>query len=113
MATSSNVQKPLYKRSEVFPSNYHLKEKQYAAFIYLEGAYQVSEWFDTEDEAQLELRCMEKRISYEVIETIEEEGFYPERARIMEEKYQASGRTNGLYTGLNMKDVQVFSNSSS
>ena len=113
MATSSPVQKPLYKRSEVLPSNYHLKEKQYAVFMCIGNYYEVSEWFDSEDEAELERRCMEKRVGYEVIETIEGEGFYPERARIMEEKYQASGRTNGLYTGLNMKDVQVSSNPSS
>ena len=30
------------------------------------------------------------------------EGVYPERATIIEEKYQASGRNNGLYTGLNL-----------
>lgn len=61
-------------------------------------------------EATLELRCLEKRINYELIETVEGEGFYPERAIIMEEKYQESGRTNGLYTGLNMKDGQVSNN---
>lgn len=58
-------------------------------------------------EATLELRCLEKRINYELIETVEGERFYPERAIIMEEKYQESGRTNGLYTGLNMQDGQV------
>ena len=47
-------------------------------------------------------------MSYELIETKEMEGMYPERATIVEEKYQASGRTNGLYTGLNMCDGQVF-----
>jgi hypothetical protein len=40
-----------------------------------------------------------------LIETVEGEGYYPERAKVIEEKYQASGRTNGLYTGLNMKDA--------
>jgi len=105
MATSSSVQKPIYKRSQVLPSNYHLDEKQYAAFICIGNEYHVSEWFDSEEEAELERRCMEKQLSYELIKTIEGEGFYPERARIMEEKYQASGRTNGLYTGLASTDV--------
>jgi hypothetical protein len=36
-----------------------------------------------------------------------DEGFYPERAIIMEEKYQQSGRTNGLYTGLMSEDGQI------
>lgn len=110
MATSSTVQKPLYKRSEVLPSNYHLKEKQYAGFIYIGPDAHITSWFETKEEAELELRCLEKTLSYELIETVEMEGFYPERARIMEEKYQASGRTNGLYTGLNMSDGEILNN---
>jgi hypothetical protein len=43
----------------------------------------------------------------ELIQTVEGEGYYPHRAIIMEEKYQKSGRTNGLYTGLNMEDGKV------
>jgi hypothetical protein len=35
------------------------------------------------------------------------EGYFPERTIIMEEKYQQSGRTNGLYTGLNMEDGTI------
>ena len=110
MATSSSVQKPIYKRSQVLPSNFHLQEKQYAAFIFVGSEYYVSKWFETKDEAELEQRCMEKQLSYELVETVEGEGFYPERARIMEEKYQASGRTNGLYTCLSIKDGTVSSN---
>ena len=109
MATSSPVQKPIYKRSQVLPSNYHLEEKQYAAFICIGSEYHVSDWFDSKEEAELERRCIEKQLSYELVETVEEEGFYPERARIIEEKYQASGRTNGLYTGL-MSDGSISSN---
>lgn len=39
-------------------------------------------------------------MSYELIETMEMEGMYPERAQVIEEKYQASGRTDGLYNSL-------------
>lgn len=113
MATSLSEQKPIYKRSQVLPSNYHLEKKQYAAFISIGDQYHVSEWFDSADEAKLECRCMEKRLNYELIETVEEEGFYPERARIIEEKYQASGRTNGLYTGLHVNNGKVSDNPSS
>ena len=56
--------------------------------------------FATREETELELRCLEKRLSFETIQTIEMEGVYPERATLMEELYQSSGRTNGLYTGL-------------
>ena len=71
------------------------------------GVSEWSPWFDSEDDAKLELRCLEKRHSFEVIETMEDEGFYPERAIIMEEKYQQSGRTNGLFTGLMSEDGQI------
>ncbi len=110
MATSSTEQKPLYKRSEVLPSNYHLAERQYAGFIYVGKEAHITPWFETKEEAELELRCLEKILGYELIETVEMEGFYPERARIIEEKYRASGRTNGLYTGLNMSDGKISNN---
>jgi len=47
-----------------------------------------------------------------LIKTVEDEGFYPERAIIMEEKYQESGRDNGLYTGLGMQDGKVSNDDS-
>jgi len=50
---------------------------------------------------------MEKRCSFEMIETTEGEGYFPERAIIIEEKYQKSGRTNGLYTGLSIENGSV------
>lgn len=100
MATSSSTQKPVLKRSQVTLSNYHLPDKKYAGLVFIDGVNHFTDWFDTEDEASLELRSLEKRLNYELIETMEMEGFYPERAKIIEDRYQASGRTNGLYTGL-------------
>ena len=55
---------------------------------------------------------MVNNLSYELIETVEDEGFYPERAIIMEEKYQKSGRTNGLFIGLNEEDGEVSNDNS-
>ena len=84
-----------------------MKEKQYFGCIHVGSKNYYTDYFDSIDEAMDELRCLEKRINFELIKTVEDEGFYPERAIIMEEKYQESGRENGLYTGLNMKDGQV------
>jgi len=39
-------------------------------------------------------------MSFELVNTVENEGVYPQRAILIEEAYQESGRTNGLYTGL-------------
>lgn len=108
MATSSSTtETPIFKRSQVLPTNYHMKEKRYFGCIHVGSKNYYTDCFDNIDEAADELRCLEKRINFELIKTVEDEGFYPERAIIMEEKYQESGRENGLYTGLNMKDGQV------
>lgn len=106
------MSKPTSKISRVLPSNYHEETRQYAGHVYIGGTNHWTKWFDDKEEATLELRCLEKRLSFETIETVEEEGMYPDRAKVMEEKYQASGRTDGLYTGLMTEDGQVFNNTS-
>lgn len=105
MATSSSTTSKVdSKASQVLPSNYHLSEKQYYGHVRIGGENYYTDYFDAKEEANLELRCLEKRLSFETYKTIEEEGYYPERSIIIEEKYQQSGRTNGLYSGLNMAD---------
>jgi hypothetical protein len=95
------------KISQILPTNYHLKEKKYYGHICIGGENHYTEIFDDEEEAMLELRCLEKRLSFETIKTVQDEGYYPDRSIIIEEMYQQSGRTNGLYTGLNVKDGSV------
>lgn len=112
MATSSSKQKLTLKESYLIPSSFISKNPSYAGYITLEGKAYVTEWFEDKEDALLELRCLEKQLSYELVKTTRCEGFYPERATIIEEKYQASGRTNGLYTGLMTEDVEVSSNTS-
>lgn len=102
-----DTSKPTQKTSQVLPSCYHLKNPKYIGSIYIGGKVYQTPYLETKEEAELELRCLEKSLSYELIKTLEMEGMYPERATIMEENYQASGRTNGLYTGLNMRDGSV------
>jgi hypothetical protein len=100
--------KPTSKISRVLPSNYHLPVRKYAGHIYIGGDNHWTPWYDSKEEATLELRCLEKRLSFEVIETVEDEGMYPERAKVVEEKYQASGRNDGLYTGLITEDGPIL-----
>lgn len=100
MATSSSTQKPVSKTSRVTLSNHHLPEKKYAGFVFIDGVNHFTDWVDTEAEASLKLYELKNELNYDLIETMEMEGFYPERAKIIEDRYQASGRTNGLYTGL-------------
>lgn len=105
--SSNTTSKPNSKTSQVLPSNYHLKDKKYAGHVRIGADNYYTAYFDCKEEAQLELRCLEKTLSYELIKTVEEEGVYPERAIIMEQKYHESGRTNSLYTGLNSENVTV------
>ena len=101
METSSKpTEKICQKNSQVLPTNYHLPQKSYYGCVKIGSDNHYTGVYDSIDEAILELRCLEKRLSYETVQTIEMEGFYPQRAILIEELYQKSGRDNGLYTGL-------------
>lgn len=96
-----------YKVSQILPTNYHLSDKHYYGHICIGGENHYTDYFSDKEEALLELRCLEKRLSFETIDTVQGEGYYPERSIMIEEMYQQSGRTNGLYTGLSVKDGPV------
>ena len=70
------------------------------------------EWQQDFGEADSDLRCMINNLNYELVETMGDEGVYPDRAIIMEEKYQQSGRTNGLFTGLMSQDGEISNDDS-
>ena len=92
----------------VVASNNHLPEKKYCALVDIGGELTWSVfWRDDLEEAESDLRCMINNLNYELVETMECEGVYPERVIMMEEKYQSSGRTNGLFTGLMTEDVKI------
>ena len=50
---------------------------------------------------------MINNLNYELIDTMADEGFYPERSIMNEEKYQQSGRTNGLFNGLMHENGEI------
>jgi hypothetical protein len=96
----------------VLPTNYHLPEKSYYGCVKIGAANHYTDFYPTLDEALIELRCLEKRLGYELVQTVEMEGVYPQRAILIEEKYQESGRTNGLYAGLMTENGAVSDNNS-
>lgn len=111
METSLTEQKkPFSKLSEVLPTNFHLPERNFIGHVMIGDEHHYTEVFKTPEETLDELRCLEKKLNYELIETSEQSTFHPEHAKLIEEAYQASGRTNGLYTGLMLKDGQVSDN---
>lgn len=97
----------------VVPSNYHLdpSTRKYCALIVFGGdCHWGAEWQDDIAEAESDLRCMINNLDYAATQTMECEGYYPDRAIMIEEKYQKSGRTNGLYTGLMLEDGKILNN---
>ena len=116
METSLNTTKRnkiVSKESSVYPSNYHLEERQYAAIVSLNGILTYSAWFDTKEEAEKIRPLLEKALDYKSYPTMAEESQGPEgvkamaeRVRIMDERYHESGRDkpehpmHGFYTGL-------------
>ena len=116
METSLNITKRnkiVSKESSVYPSNYHLEERQYAAIVSLNGILTYSAWFDTKEEAEKIRPLLEKALDYKSYPTMAEESQGPEgvkamaeRVRIMDERYHESGRDkpenpmHGFYTGL-------------
>ena len=99
--TSSKVNS---KVSQVVPSGWHVTNPKYAGHIRIGPENHFTPWFEAKNEAELELKCLEKRLSYELIKTVEDEGCYSERTIAIENPYQQSKRTNGLYTGLATKE---------
>ena len=132
METSSNTTrtkrpKIVAKSSQVFPSNYHLDEKQYAGVVTLGGESHYTAWFDSEDQERAEwaLKHLEIALDYDSYPTMQEEGTgregvkaMAERVRIMYERYTESGRDDpdhpmhGLFTGLRSQNEQVSNNNS-
>jgi hypothetical protein len=91
----------------VVPSNYHLdpSTRKYSAVIVLGGeTHWGDEWQDNLAEAESDLRCMINNLDYAATKTMQCEGFYPERAIIIEEKYITLVITTlGLYRHIQLE----------
>lgn len=105
---SSKSGKPAQKRSEILQTCYHKKDFKWIGLVTIGPDNFWTTPSSDKEEVESDLRSLEKQLNYELIETVEMEGVYPERATIIEEKYQASGRTNSLYTGLNLNNGKVL-----
>lgn len=96
----TDTNKPYDKTSQVVPSCYHLDEKWYAGRVTIGNDNYQTYWYETKEEALEKLKQLEEVTKFHEVETIVDEGFFPERAQAIEELYQKSGRTNSLYTGI-------------
>ena len=128
MTTSLNTTKRntlVSKEANVFPSNYHLDEKQYAGVVTLGGESTYTAWCDTEQDAQHLLEFLKIALDYNAYPTMAEEStgkegvrVQSERVRIMNERYLKSGRDSkdhpmhGLFTGLEEEYGKVSNDNS-
>ena len=91
--------------------------------VVIGGDVTFGAWCDTEEEAQARLNQLEIDLDYHNISTMEEESTgkkgvkaMAERVRIMNERYEKSGRSDpkhpfhSIYTGLAEEYEQVSSN---
>tara|TARA_R100001594_G_C3872087_1_gene223745 strand:+ start:41 stop:388 length:348 start_codon:yes stop_codon:yes gene_type:complete len=100
------TQKPTSKRKDVIPSAWHVDNPDYVGYITIGGDSFYTDYFKTKEEAYFALEKLAYKHSYDQIETVEGEGCYPERAKIMNERYKELGRDakdhpmHGLFTGI-------------
>jgi hypothetical protein len=107
----SSQKKVTSKQYDVLPTAYHVLNPEYEVWIRIGVKnYWSEKTYPTKKEAWVRLEEMKQELAYDLIPTVQDEGYFPERAKLIREKYEASGRTNGLYSGLNMEDGQVSNN---
>lgn len=108
METSST--KVASKWYDVLPSAYHVPNPTYVGCVGIGGKNYWTDYCETKEEAWSKLEELKLDLGYMLIKTKQDEGYFPERAKLIKEKYDASGRTNGLYSGLNMNDGTLSNN---
>tara|TARA_R100000458_G_C8168743_1_gene170052 strand:- start:99 stop:446 length:348 start_codon:yes stop_codon:yes gene_type:complete len=100
------TQKVVSKEKCVVPTAWHVPNPDYIGYISVGADMIYTERYETRKEAQEALEDLAETINYDDIETMEGEGCYPERARIMAERYKELGRDeedhpmHGLFTGI-------------
>ena len=101
-----SMQKPVSKKKDVMPTAWHVTNPDYIGYITVGSDSLYTDSFKTEEEAKAALDDLAASIDYDSIETVQGEGCYPERVKIMNERYKKSGSDakdhpmHGLYTGL-------------
>jgi len=101
-----STRKPTFKRKDVIPTAWHVDNPDYRGYISIDSDLFYTDCFKTKEEAAFALEKLAYKHSYDTIETLQDEGCYPERAKIMNERYKELGRDakdhpmHGLFTGI-------------
>jgi len=104
--------KPTCKNAGVSPTAWHeIPYKTWWGHVAINGEITFTKTYKSKKRAYNALQKLKEKLNYDSIETLQDEGCYPERVKIMRELYIKDGRESkdhpmyGFYTGLAEKNV--------
>ena len=104
--------KPTCKNAGVSPTASHIVPyKTWWGHVSINGEITFTKTYKSKKRAYNALQKLKEKLNYDSIKTLQDEGCYPERVKIMRELYIKDGRESkdhpmyGFYTGLAEKNV--------
>jgi hypothetical protein len=104
--------KPTCKNAGVSPTAWNeIPYKTWWGHVAINGEITFTKTYKSKKRAYNALQKLKEKLNYDSIETLQDEGCYPERVKIMRELYIKDGRESkdhpmyGFYTGLAEKNV--------
>ena len=113
MTTQETTEKKVIcKNAGVSPTASHIVPyKTWWGHVSINGEITFTKTYKSKKKAYTALQKLKEKLNYDSIETLQDEGCYPERVKIMRELYIKDGRESkdhpmyGFFTGLAEKDV--------
>jgi len=113
MTTQETTEKKaVAKDAGVSPTAWHeIPYKTWWGYVSIDGELTFTKVYKSKKRAWNGLQKLKEKLNYDSIETLQDEGCYPERVKIMRELYIKEGRESkdhqmhGFYTGLAEKNV--------
>ena len=113
MTTQETTEKkPTCKNAGVSPTAWNkIPYKTWWGHVTINGELTFTKTYKSKKRAYNALQKLKEKLNYDSIETLQDEGCYPERVKIMRELYIKDGRESkdhpmyGFFTGLAEKDV--------
>ena len=104
--------KPTCKNAGVSPTAWHeIPYKTWWGHVTINVEITFTKVYESKKEAYDALQQLKEKLNYDSIETLQDEGCYPERVKIMRDLYIKDGRESkdhpmyGFFTGLKEEDV--------
>ena len=94
MTTQETTEKRIVsKHSDVVPSSWHIiPYPSWYGYVSVDGEMTFTKTYKSKKRAYNALQKLKEKLNYDSIETLQDEGCYPERVKIMRELYIKDGR---------------------